>query len=364
MAGNNTPTFFIRDPLKFPDLIHRVKKNPQTGMKDPNTYWDFLSLQPESVHQVTYMFGNRGTPDGYRFMNGYSSHTLKWVNYEDQEFFVQMHIKADAGVRNLKREKAAELAGKDPDYSNRDLYNFIDKGGEVVYTMFVQVMTPEQASKFRYDIFDITKVWPHGEFPLIEVGKLVLNRNPANYFAEVEQSAFSPAHLVPGIEATNDRILQARLFSYNDTQRHRLGTNFDQIPINAPYMAKTGTYRRDGFMNANGNQGNLPNYQPNSVEFSPAEAVEGRMKAFDVTSTAGHYAYQVTAQDFEQTGMLYRAVMDAEEKEDLVQNLAGSLKKAEKFIQERQLQLFYRSDPEYGTRVATALGLPVHNARL
>jgi len=263
MVGNNTPVFFIRDAIKFPDFIHTQKRNPQTNLKDPDAMWDFLSLVPESCHQVTILFSDRGTPDGFRHMNGYSSHTFKWVNKNGEEFYVKMHFKTDSGIKNLSAERASELSGKDPDYATRDLFNHIQSGQEATWTMNVQVMPVKDAELYRWNVFDVTKVWPHKDYPLQKVGKMVLNRNPENYFAEVEQAAFSPSHLVPGIEPTNDRMLQGRLFSYPDTHRHRLGVNYKQIPINCPY--RVSNQQRDGKMAVNGNGGSQPNYEPNSL---------------------------------------------------------------------------------------------------
>ena len=242
MVGNNTPVFFIKDPIKFPDLIHSQKRHSQTGRKDPNTGWDFWSLSPEAVHQITILFSNRGTPDGFRHMNGHSSHTFKWINEKGEVFYVKYHFNTDAGIKNLTMKEANELAGSSPDYATKELHDHLAKGHVASWTWYVQIMTESQGESYRFDIFDITKVWPHSDFPLIPVGKMILNRNPDNFFAEVEQVAFSPGNLVPGIEPSNDKMLQGRLFSYPDTQRHRLGPNFDQIPINCPYRTRVANY--------------------------------------------------------------------------------------------------------------------------
>nr|AZL94246.1 catalase HPII [Cardiosporidium cionae] len=223
MVGNNTPVFFIRDPTKFPDFIHTQKRHPQTNIPDPNMFWDFLSLVPESIHQVTILFSDRGTPDGFRHMNGYSSHTFKFVNDGGEISLVQMHFKTDQGVKNLVAGEASRLASQDPDYATRDLFNAIAAKEYPSWTFYIQVMPLKDAANYKYNVYDITKIWPHSDYPLIPVGKLVLDRNPENYFSDVEQSAFSPAHLVPGIEASEDKMLQGRLFSYSDTHRHRLG---------------------------------------------------------------------------------------------------------------------------------------------
>lgn len=313
---------------------------------------------------MTYLFGPRGTPDGYRQMNGYSSHTLKWVNANNEEFFVKVHFKTETGTKELTGKRAGQLAGEDPDYATRDLFNHIAAGKEAVWKMYVQVMPADQAESYRFDILDITKIWPHADYPLIEVGRLVLNRNPINYFAEVEQAAFSPAHMVPGIEPTNDKMLQGRLFSYNDTHRHRLGPNFDQIPINTPYMARVANYRRDGFMTVNGNFGNEPNYEPNSFAGAPKADANFAMKPFAVSGEANQYGYTHPNSDFEQPGMLYRAAMSAEARAELLGNITGHLRNARKDLQEKQVKIFYKCDPEYGTKVAEGLGLPAHAARM
>ena len=275
MVGNNTPVFFIRDPSKFPDFIHTQKRNPQTNCKDPNMFWDFLSLVPESVHQVSILFSDRGTPDGYRRMHGFGSHTFKWVNEKGEGFWVKFHFITDAGVKNFTASEANELKSNDADYATRDLFDHIASGKSATWTMKVQIMPEADGFKYKWNIFDVTKIWPHADYPLIEVGKMVLNRNPDNYFAEVEQSAFAPAHMVPGIEPSMDKMLQGRLFSYADTHRHRLGVNYQQIPVNCPYRTRVINGHRDGFMVVNGNQGNRPNYEPHSVMGYRQEETKG-----------------------------------------------------------------------------------------
>ncbi len=263
LVGNNTPVFFIRDPLKFPDFIHTQKRNPATNCKDPDMFWDFLSLTPESIHQVTILFSDRGIPATFRNMNGYSSHTYKWYNDKGEYFWVQYHFKTDQGIKNLTREEAERLSGTDPDHAKRDLYEAIKRGDCPSWTLEMQIMTPEQAENYRFDIWDITKVWPHGDFPPIKIGKLVLNRNPTNYFAEVEQAAFNTSNLVPGIGISPDKMLQARVFSYHDTHIHRLGPNYHLIPANAPKHSPENNYQRDGFIRVDANGGSGPNYWPN-----------------------------------------------------------------------------------------------------
>jgi len=357
MVGNNTPVFFIRDPSKFPDFIHTQKRNPQTNLKDPDMFWDFLSLTPESVHQVTILFSDRGTPRSYRHMHGFSSHTFKWVNAEGRYVWVKMHFKTEQGVQNFTAEEAGRVAQQDPDHATRDLFETIGKGGEAAWRVFVQVMAPEDAARYRFDPFDVTKVWPQRDYPLQPVGRMVLNRNPENYFAEVEQAAFSPSHLVPGIEASPDRMLQGRLFSYPDTHRHRLGVNYQQIPVNCPYATagRAQTYHRDGFMAVDGNGGAGPNYAPNSFG-GPLPRPDARIAPFDVSGVVGRYRPQHPNDDFVQAGNLYR-LMTPEQRARLVSNMSGHMSKARKDLQLRATRNFYRADPDYGMRLAAALGL-------
>jgi len=328
-------------------------------------FWDFISSSPETTHQVTYLFGNRGTPDGYRKMNGYGSHTYKWVNAKGDDFFVKFHFITQEGVHNLKAEKAALLAGQDPDYATRDLFNHIASGKEAVWKFCVQVMPSADADNYRFDILDVTKVWPHSDYPLIEVGKMVLNRNPTNYFAETEQSAFCPANMVPGIEASNDKMLQGRIFSYTDTHRHRLGANFMKLPINCPYMARVANYQRDGPATVDGNGGSEVNYEPNSVSGTPKECPAAKEKPYAVTGNVGRYAYTHKNTNFEQPGVLFRKVMDDENKRDIIANIAGHVKNvSRKELAEKAVLNFYRSDPEYGSKIAQGAGVAVHTAKL
>ncbi|MCP4262598.1 MAG: catalase, partial [Planctomycetes bacterium] len=358
MVGNNTPVFFIRDPLKFPDFIHTQKKNPATNCPDPNMFWDFLSLTPESIHQVTILFSDRGTPASYRYMNGYSSHTFKWYNDKDEYYWVQYHFKTDQGIKNFAREEATRMSGEDPDHATRDLYDAIERGDFPSWTLQMQIMTPEQAKDYRFDIFDITKVWPHGDFPPIDVGRLVLNRNPKNYFAEVEQSAFCPGNLVPGIAVSPDKMLQARLFSYHDTHVHRLGPNYHLLPVNSSKVAPENSYQRDGFMRFDENGGDGPNYWPNSFG-GPAPDPNSLEPPFEVSGEASRFEYTHPNDDFVQAGDLYSKVMTDEDRDHLIGNIVSHLGNAQKRIQLRQTAIFYKAAPEYGTRVPEGLGLDV-----
>jgi catalase len=356
LVGNNTPVFFIRDPLKFPDFIHTQKRHPGTNLKDANMFWDFLSLTPESLHQVTILFSDRGTPRSYRNMNGYSSHTYKWYNSDGEIFWVKYHFKTDQGIQNLTREEAEHIKGTDPDHATRDLHNAIKKGEFPSWTLQMQIMPAKDAEAYRFDVFDVTKVWPHGDYPLIEVGKMVLNRNPSNYFAEVEQAAFSPANFVPGIGASPDKMLQGRLFAYHDAHRYRLGPNYLLLPVNRPKGVKAKNYQRDGYMRGDGNEGDAPNYYPNSFG-GPEPDIKAADPPFEVSGKAMRQRYTHPNDDFVQPGNLYRHVMTDMDREHLIGNIVSHLCNANKEIQLRQTRIFAKADPEYGQQVAEGLGI-------
>ena len=359
MVGNNTPVFFIRDPIKFPDFIHTQKRDPKTGMRDNQGAWDFWVQVPESFHQLTILFSNRGTPDGFRHMNGYSSHAYKWVNEAGDVHFVQYHFKTDQGIKNLTGDQAAKLKSEDPDYATRDLHDTIERGDPPSWTWYVQIMPEADAENYKYDITDITKVWSHNDYPLIEVGKLVLNRNPDNFFAETEQAAFSPSNTVPGIEPSNDRMLQGRLFSYPDTHRHRLGANFDQIPINCPYRARVANYQRDGPMNTTLNGGGLTNYEPNTMG-GPVADPKSAWSHPEVTGKVGRHCFG-ESDDFVQPRELYKKVMNDYDREHLIKNTADHMKGVSKDILEKAVKIYWQIDPDYGERIAKAVGVKVPN---
>jgi len=362
MVGNNTPVFFIRDPLKFPDFIHTQKRNPATNLKDPDMFWDFLSLIPESIHQVTILFSDRGTPASYRKMNGFSSHTYMWYNTKGEYCWVKYHFKTAQGIQNFTREEAERLRGADPDVATRDLHAAIARGEYPAWRLEMQIMTPAQARDYRFDPFDVTKVWPHADFPPVEIGRMILDRNPENYFAEVEQAAFSPGNFVPGIGPSPDKMLQGRLFSYHDTHLHRLGPNYHLLPVNAPKAAPMASYQRDGAMRFDGNGAGGPNYWPNSFG-GPAPDASFAFPAIDVAGTAARHAYVLGDVDFVQAGMLFRKVMTDKDREHLVGNIVGHLGGAKRRLQLRQSALFYKADPEYGERVAKGLGLNVDEVK-
>lgn len=355
-VGNNTPVFFIRDPLKFPDFIHTQKRHPAKNTKDPDMFWDFLSLTPESIHQVTVLFSDRGTPKNYRHMNGYSGHTFMWYNANGDYFWVKIHFKTEQKIQNLTREEAVRLAGEDPDHATRDLFDSIEQGDYPAWKVYVQVMTPEQVENYRFDSFDITKVWPHGDVPLQPFGRMVLNRNPENYFTDVEQAAFSPGNFVPGIGPSPDKMLQGRLFSYHDTHRHRLGPNYHLLPVNASKASPENSYQRDGFMRVDDNGGPGPNYYPNSMGGTEPDP-QVAPPPLDVSGMAARHAYTLTDDDFVQAGDLYRKVMTDMDRDHLIGNIVSHLGNAQKRIQLRQTALFYKADTEYGLRVTDGLGL-------
>lgn len=351
LVGNNTPIFFIRDPILFPSFIHTQKRNPQTHCKDADAMWDFISLRPETVHQVTFLFGDRGTPDGYRHMNGYGSHTFKTINEAGEAFYVKWHFKTDQGIKNLSPQRADELSGSDPDYAGRDLFNNIAEGSFPSWTLYIQVMSYEQARTQPFNPFDVTKTWSHSKFPLLEVGRMTLDRNPADYFAEVEQIAFAPSHLVPGIEPSPDKMLQARLFSYSDAHRYRIGQNYQQIPANCPFASKhkVSNYQRDGNMRVNGNQPGTPNYFPNSFK-GPAPAADYKWNPDKATGDV--MRYETGDEDnFTQCGQFFRNVLTSDARERLTDNIAGNLVNAQDFIQDRVIANFAACDATYGKMV-------------
>ncbi|XP_076467359.1 catalase-like isoform X2 [Babylonia areolata] len=362
LVGNNTPIFFIRDPILFPSFIHTQKRNPVTNLKDPDMLWDFITLRPETTHQVCFLFSDRGTPDGYRHMNGYGSHTFKLVNDKGEAFYCKFHFKTDQGIKNLMADRAVELSGTDPDYAQRDLYNAIADGKFPSWTVYLQVMTFQQAEKYRFNPFDLTKVWSHKDYPLIPVGRMVLDRNPKNYFADVEQIAFSPAHMVPGIEPSPDKMLQGRLYSYSDTHRHRLGSNYLQLPVNCPFAPCTArNYQRDGPQCLADNQGGAPNYFPNSFS-GPQDNVKVAESHFLCSGDVQRYN---TADDdnFSQATEFWTKVLTTAERARLVQNVADSLKDAQQFLQNRAVDNFSKVHPDLGQQLRKALDVHSNKAQ-
>jgi catalase len=356
MVGNNTPIFFIRDPLKFGDFIHTQKRDPETNLKSPTMMWDFWSLSPESLHQVTILFSDRGTPDGYRHMDGFSSHTFSLINSKNELFYVKWHFKTKQGIKNFIRESADEMRGKDPDYAQRDLFDSIAKGDFPKWRVAIQIMPEKNAETYRINPLDLTKVWPHGDYPLVEVGELVLDCNPLNYFAEVEQAAFEPKNIVPGMGYSPDKMLQARLISYPDAHRYRLGANYGALPVNKP-QCPVHTYTRDGAMRFDGNSGSAPNYEPNSFG-GPAEDPAYRERPRTITGSVDRHNHRLDSDYYSQPGNLFR-LMKPDARERLIGNIVASMKSVPQRIQEVQVRHFYNADPAYGTGVAKGLGLNI-----
>ncbi|MBO8163796.1 MAG: catalase [Brevibacillus sp.] len=353
LVGNNLPVFFIRDALKFPDMVHALKPAPHTNLQTPSHYWDFMSHTPESTHMLTWLFSDRGIPANYRQMEGFGVHAFKWVNSSGDVVYVKYHWKPLQGVRCLTSKEAQEIGGRDFNHATRDLYEAIERGDFPEWELHVQIMKPEQIDSFTFDPLDPTKIWPEDVLPLIKVGKMTLNRNPRNYFAEVEQSAFAPSALVPGIEPSEDKLLQGRLFSYPDTQRYRLGANYLQIPVNCPF-APVRNHQRDGAMTINADPSPI-NYEPNSWDPSPKEAPEYKESQAKLEGYTTRQRIEKT-DDFLQAGELYRS-FSPEERSRLVENLVADLEGVDQSIQLRVICNFYRADVEYGTRVAEGLGL-------
>jgi catalase len=360
LVGNNTPVFFIRDPFKFPDMVHTHKRNPHSNLKDHSAFWDFFSYTPESTHMVTVLFSDRGIPRSHRHMHGFGSHTFKWVNAKGEAHWVKYHFKTETGIANLTAEESARIAGTDPDHATRDLFDHLARGGVAAWKAYVQIMPFADAETYRYDPFDVTKVWRYRDYPLVPIGRLVLDRNPDNFFAQVEQAAFSPANFVPGVEPSPDKLLQGRLFSYPDTQRHRLGPNYALLPVNCPLHGLS-NYQRDGLMRTDANAGSAPNYEPNS-HGGPTQCPAAREQAIPLSGTAARTEYPKRADDFEQAGLLYE-VLDGDARDRLVANLAGHMRGVDRSILARQVGHFLRANQEYGTRVAGALEIPIDEVR-
>ncbi|MBI1906350.1 MAG: catalase [Rhodocyclales bacterium] len=354
LVGNNTPVFFLRDPLKFPDLNHAVKRDPRTNMRSARNNWDFWTSLPEALHQITIVMSDRGLPATYRHMHGFGSHTFSFINANNERHWVKFHFRSQQGIKNLTDAEAEAIVGKDRESHQRDLLESIDNGDFPKWTLYVQIMPERDASKVPYNPFDLTKVWPHGDYPLIEVGVMELNRNPENFFAEVEQSAFNPAAVVPGIGFSPDRMLQARLFSYGDAQRYRLGVNHHQIPVNAP-RCPVHSYHRDGAMRVDGNHGGTLGYEPNSYQ-QWREQPDFREPPLSVEGAADHWNHREDGDYYSQPGALFRLMSPAQQ-QVLFDNTARSLGGAPREIQLRHIANCTQADTAYGAGVAKALGI-------
>ncbi|MWV48432.1 catalase [Rathayibacter sp. VKM Ac-2803] len=358
LVGNNTPVFFLRDGIKFPDFIRSQKRLPGSHLRDHDMQWDFWTLSPESAHQVTWLMGDRGLPSSWRHMDGFGSHTYQWINAAGERFWVKYHFKTDQGIEILSQEQADQIAGEDADFHIRDLSSAIDRGDFPSWTLSVQVMPYEDAKSYRFNPFDLTKVWPHADYPLIEVGSMILDRNPENYFAQIEQAAFAPSNFVPGIAASPDKMLLARIFSYADAHRYRVGTNHAQLPVNAP-KSPVHSYSKDGPMRFDFQKAELPVYAPNTTggaHADPARAAESTGWESDGELTRAAATLHPEDDDFGQAGTLYREVLDDAAKARLVSNIAGHVSKVTRpELRQRVLQYWANVDSSLAQRVAEAL---------
>ncbi|MCE5246664.1 catalase, partial [bacterium] len=356
LVGNNTPVFFVRDPMKFPDFIHTQKRHPRTNLRSTTAMWDFWSLCPESLHQVTILFSDRGIPLSPRFMNGYGSHTYSLWNARGERFWTKFHFKTQQGHRFLTNREAEEVVGRTRESYQEDLYGAIERGEYPRWTLCVQVMPELDAEKTPYNPFDLTKVWPHADYPLIEVGVMELDRNPENYFAEIEQLALSPSNVVPGIGFSPDKMLQARVFSYADAHRHRLGTHYESLPVNRP-RCEVHHYNKDGAMRFFGNDSGVADayYEPNSFG-GPTEDNSYAEPPLRISGDASRYDHREGNDDYSQAGALFR-LFTPEQKGRLFENIAAAMAGVPETIVRRQLAHFSKADPAYGAGVAKALGM-------
>jgi catalase len=352
LVGNNTPVFFIRDPLKFPDLNRAVKRDPRTGMRSADNNWDYWTLLPEALHQVTIVMSERGIPRTFRHMHGFGSHTYSFLNAKNERFWVKFTFKTQQGIQNLTDEEARNLIGDDRESHQRDLFESIERSEFPRWTLYVQIMQEAEANSNHLNPFDLTKVWPHGDYPLIEVGVVELNRNPENFFQDVEQAAFSPATIVPGISFSPDKMLQGRLFSYGDTQRYRLGVNHSQIPVNAP-QCPFHSYHRDGAMRVDGNGGRSTNYEPNSKSALQAQP-DYSEPPLQIEGAAGRWNHREDTDYFSQPRNLFRMMTPAQQ-QVLFENTARAIKGASQPIVERHIANCTKADPAYGKGVSDAI---------
>ncbi len=355
LVGNNTPVFFFRDPLKFPDLNHAIKRDPRTNLRCPNSNWDFWSSLPEALHQITITMSERGIPKSFRHMHGFGSHTFSMINKDHERFWVKFHFHTRQGIKNTSDEEAMSVVGQDREANQRDLYEAIERGDYPKWDMFIQVMTEEEAENMPYNPFDLTKVWYKKDFPLIPVGTFELNRNAENYFQDVEQAAFNPAHIVPGIGFSPDRMLQGRLFSYGDAQRYRLGVNHHQIPVNKP-KCPVNSFHRDGLMRVDGNQGSTIAYEPNSYGVWD-ESPQFEEPPLNITGPASRWDFREDDDNYyEQPGKLFR-LMTPEQQQVLFDNTARNMEGVEERIKLRHINNCYKADPAYGEGVAKAMNI-------
>lgn len=360
LVGNNTPVFFLKDPLKFPDLNHAVKRDPRTNMRSAKNNWDFWTSLPEAIHQVTITMSDRGIPYSYRHMNGYGSHTYSFINTKNERIWVKFHFKTQQGIKCLTDQEAEAIIAKDRESHQRDLLESIDKGDFPRWNMKIQVMSEDEAKKCKFNPFDLTKVWPHKDYPMIDVGVLELNRNPENYFADVEQAAFNPANIVSGIGFSPDKMLQGRLFSYGDAQRYRLGVNHHLIPVNAS-RCPFHSYHRDGQMRVDGNHGATLGYEPNSYN-EWQEQPEFKEPPLSLDGAADHWNHREDTDYYSQTGNLFRLMSKAQQ-QVLFENTARAMGDAPEEIKIRHIGNCMKADKAYGQGVADALGIPLSEAK-
>lgn len=354
LVGNNTPVFFVRDAYKFPDFIHTQKRDPQTNLRSNTAMWDFWSLSPESLHQVTILMSDRGLPKSLRNVNGYGSHTYSLINSKNERFWVKFHFKTLQGIETLTNKEAESIVGKDRESNQRDLFENIEKGNFPKWSFEIQIMSDEQAKKCSFNPFDLTKVWPHGDYPMIKVGTMTLNENPKNYFQQVEQAAFSPSNIVPGISYSPDKMLQARIFSYPDAQRYRVGTHYEDLPVNRP-IVEVNTYNLDGSMNFDIKEPTKAFYEPNSFD-GPVEDKSYLEPDLAVGDIAKRYDHRVGNDDFSQPRALF-LLMSNSQKEQLFSNIKDAMAGVPRDIVDRQIALFEKVHPDYAAGVKKALGI-------
>ena len=354
LVGNNTPVFFVRDPLKFPDFIHTQKRHPKSNLRSPTAMWDFWSLSPESLHQVTILMSDRGLPRSLRHVNGYGSHTYSFINAQNERFWVKFHFKTQQGIQTMTNAEGDAVIAKDRESSQRDLFGAIERGEFPKWKVQVQIMPETEAETYRWNPFDLTKVWSHKDYPVIDVGILELNRNPENYFAEVEQSAFSPSNIVPGIGFSPDKMLQARIFSYADAHRYRIGTHYETLPVNRPKNA-VHTYHADGPMRLDVPKATDAFYEPNSFG-GPVEDKRFAEPPLKISGDADRYNHRDGNDDYTQPGDLFR-LMKPEQQQQLFNNIAAAMSGVPEHIVQRQLVHFHKADPAYAAGVAKALGV-------
>ena len=363
LVGNNTPVFFIKDAKKFPDFIHTQKRLPKTNLKSATMMWDFWSFNPESLHQVLILMSDRGTPHGYRHMHGFGSHTFSMINAANERVWVKFHFKTKQGIKNFNEEEAIKMKGQNPDFAQEDLMHAIEAGEFPKWTLYIQVMTEEEAKEFRWNPFDVTKVWFHDEFPLIEVGEMELNEIPVNYFAHVEQATFSPSNLVNGISFSPDKMLQGRLFSYADAQRYRVGANSHLLEVNrCPFVVNN--YQRDGAMADSSQYKDAPNYYPNSFdEIKPASTHRSFEEDLDSNHVANFNRNENDNDHYTQPGLLYTKAMNDADRQNLISNIISSMNgisgpKRDEIIN-RQLCHFFRANIELGMKIAMGLQINI-----